>query len=182
MSEWGQRIAVAAAAVAVAFVAVAYALPRQVTVTRSVKIAAPAATVFALVGDLRRYRDWSPWLGRDTKTAVTFTGPLDGVGQTMEWASGKAGVGSGRETISRIQPGKAVEMSLNRAGKAATTSFELRADDGATRLIWAYQTDLGDSPLARYSGLSLDRAVGPDLERGLARVKALAETEPAPGG
>jgi hypothetical protein len=180
MAEWVERLAVAVAAVVAAFLAVAYALPREVTVTRTVEIAAPPATIFALVGDLRRYGEWSPWLTRDPKMAITFTGPLDGVGQTIDWASADPDIGSGRQTITRIEPDSAVEMALVLDERAATTWFNLTGG-GVITVTWGLKTDLGASPVARYLGLWIEGTVGPDFERGLARLKAIAEAQPKVG-
>ena len=42
-------------------------------------------------------------------------------------------------------------------------------------MTWGFAADTGFNPVARYFGLVLDRAIGPDYERGLARLKAAAE-------
>jgi uncharacterized protein YndB with AHSA1/START domain len=182
MSVWVGRAAVALAAVIVVVVAGAYVLPREVTVVRTVDIDAPVSTVFALVGDLRQAGEWSPWLDKDPAVAVTFTGPLDGVGQTMEWTSPRPDVVSGRETITRIESNSAVEMTVVLVNKApVTTLFTLQPGDAGTTVTWSVSTDLGDAPLARYLGLWSDRRSGPDLERGLAKLKVIAEAQPKVG-
>jgi hypothetical protein len=68
-------------------------------VTRSVEIATPPSAVFALVGDLRRFNEWSPWADIDPETVFTFTGPIDGVGQTLNWESKDERVGTGSMSI-----------------------------------------------------------------------------------
>ena len=52
------------------------------------------------------------------------------------------------------------------------------AGPGRTTVVWGYRKDLGFNPVDRYRGLSLDGEVGPDYERGLARLKAFAEAPP----
>jgi hypothetical protein len=54
-------------------------------------------------------------------------------------------------------------------------------DAATTTVSWGFSTDLGFSPLNRYSGLWMGNIVGPDFERGLARLKALAEAPPKSG-
>jgi len=49
----------------VTFIGGAYALPNKIAVERSIEIAAPPAKVFAIVGDLKRGRDYSPWAEAD---------------------------------------------------------------------------------------------------------------------
>jgi hypothetical protein len=46
---------------------------------------------------------------------------------------------------------------------------------GTTRVTWGFAADTGFNPVARYLGLVLERAIGPDYERGLAKLKAAAE-------
>ena len=172
--QWG---AFAVAALVVAAIAGAYFLPREPEVTRSIDIVAPRAAVFPLVADLRHLPDWSPQLAADPAVAVIYTGPLDGIGQTMTWESKLPQVGSGVETITAIAPDETVEMSVRRAGQRATTAwFHLvEKSAGATTVVWGYRTDLGFNPLSRYQALAIDGVVGPDYERGLARLKTLAE-------
>ncbi len=172
-------IAAGIGVVAVAGVVGAYATPRAPEVVRSIDIAAPADAVFALVADLRRLPDWSPRLAADPAAVVLYTGPTDGVGQKMTWTSRLAAVGSGTETVTAIAPDRSVEMAIVAEGQRPTTArFALEADGQKTRVTWGLRTDLGLNPVARYGGLSIDGVVGPDLERGLVRLKALAETPP----
>jgi uncharacterized protein YndB with AHSA1/START domain len=165
-------------ALAVAFLG-AYLTPRAPEVTRSVDIAAPVDVVFPLVADLRLLPEWSMLFLNDPAVSATYTGPLDGVGQTLTWASSLPAVGSGVETIVAVDPDRSVELTSIAAGRrAATVLFTLEANGQATRLVRSYRTDLGLNPVERYRGLSIDGVVGPDLERSLTRLKAIAEAVP----
>ncbi len=174
-------VAVGVGIVIVVVVAGAFFMPRHPVVSRSIEIAEPAATVFPLVSDLRRFNDWSPWFDRDPNAAYTFTGPTDGVGQTFHWKSDKPEVGSGSMTVQRLDPNKEVEISLEFTDRGtATTWIDLEPDSAGTKVAWKFSTDLGFNPVDRYFGLMFDGLVGPDYERGLARLKTLAETPPEP--
>lgn len=157
-----------------------YALPREPEVTRSIDIARPRAAVFPLVADLRHLPDWWPRLTADPAVAVTFTGPLDGVGQSLTWESKTPAVGSGVETITAIDLDQSVAMRVAVAGQSENAAW-FRLDEkgpGVTTVVWGVRTDLGLNPIRRYRGLTLDRTLGPDYELGLKRLKALAETPP----
>jgi Polyketide cyclase / dehydrase and lipid transport len=171
-----KRILAGVAILVVVLVAGAYLLPREAQVTRSLDIAAAPATIFPIASDLRRFNEWSPWLELDPATSYSFTGPTDGVGQTMNWISKDPTVGSGRIAVTRIDPGRLVEMSLvfGRQGTARSW-IELTPNGGTTRVTWGFGADTGFNPVARYVGLMMDRAIGPDYEKGLARLKAKAE-------
>jgi len=40
---------------------------------------------------------------------------------------------------------------------------------------WGFATDMGMNPIARWMGLMMDRWVGADYQKGLARLKDLVE-------
>lgn len=175
-----KRMAAAALILVVVLVVASLFLPRHAVVSRSAEIAAPAAAVFPFVGDLRRFTEWSPWLERDPAVRVTFTGPTDGVGQTLNWASDKPDVGSGSMTIRRIEPDREVAMLIDFGSQGTAAATIVLAPAGAaTRVTWSVDTDLGFDPISRYMGLMMDGLVGPDCEKGLATLKAVAEAAPA---
>ena len=176
--KWGS---IGAAALVVAAFFGAYLLPREPEVTRSIDIAAPRAAVFPLVADLRHLPDWLPRLADDPKAAITFTGPLDGVGQRLSWESALPAVGSGVETITAIVPESSVAMRVARAGQPESEAWFRLSQKSAreTTVVWGYRTNVGFNPVNRYrAALALDGIVGPDYERGLKRLKAVAEALP----
>jgi len=170
-------VAIGLAALIVLALAGGFLMPRHRTVSRSIEIAAPAPEVFALVGDLRQFNEWSPWFEKDPDATYTFTGPTDGVGQTFHWQSEKPDVGSGSMTIAAIDPGKqgTIAVAFADQGEAETLLVVAPKGDGTT-VTWDFSTDLGFNPIARYFGASIDEAVGADFEHGLANLKAQAET------
>lgn len=160
---------------------VAFILPRHAIVTRSVEIAAPPSAVFSLIGDLRRFNEWSPWAGIDPETVYTFTGPIDGVGQTLNWESKDERVGTGSMSIAAIEPDRRVDMTIDFAAQGtALASLVLEPAGAGTTVTWGFDSDLGFNPIARYFGMMMDGMVGPDYEKGLVRLKAVAETPPQP--
>ena len=61
-----------------------------------------------------------------------------------------------------------------------TSTISLVPEGTGTRVTWTLDTDFSGSLIGRYFGLALDRMVGPDYEKGLAQLKAVAEaTTPA---
>ena len=166
----------------VAALAVAYLLPRYATVSRSVEIAAPPAVVYPIVSDLRRFNEWSPWSARDPKATYTFTGPVDGVGQTMNWASKNPQLGSGKIAITTLSPDSQVGWTIEFGRQRATSLIKLEPSGTGSKITWDFSSDLGFNPVLRYFGLGFDKMVGPDYEAGLAKLKAVAEKPAAPNG
>ena len=62
----------------------------------------------------------------------------------------------------------------------ALASVVLEPAGAGTKVTWGLDTDLGFNPIARYFGMMMDGMVGPDYEKGLARLKAVAESAAAP--
>ena len=158
------------------FFAVGLVLPDTVRVQRSLKIQAPASQVFARVNGFRQFDKWSPWADKDPQVKVQISGPPYGVGAHYQWQGNQA-VGSGSQEIVASTEYTQVKTSLSFAGfdRPSIATFELEPDQGQTRATWSLAIPLGGNPIAHYFGLLMNRQIGPDYERGLARLKALAE-------
>ena len=171
--------------VVIVLIGVAYMLPRDIHVERSVVIARPTAAVFPYVNSLHRFNEWSPWRLLDPNVKMTFSGPETGVGSAMAWA-GDSKVGKGTQIITESTPDKRVASDLEFGDMGvAKAAWVLSGDAASTTVVWSLDMDLGTNPIYRYMGLFIDKGVGPDYERGLAQLKALAEkapVEPAPAG
>jgi len=164
---------------AVVLVAGAYVLPRHAHVERAITIGRPPSAVFPLVNSLRRFDEWSPWSGLDPAMQARFDGPEAGVGAHMTWA-GNDKVGTGSEKIVASVPDQRVTAELDFGDRGpAQSSLLLTPAGNGTRVVWTLEMDLGLAPAGRYFGLLLDRMIGPDYERGLQRLRALAESQPA---
>lgn len=161
-------------------------LPRTVHVERSVFIARPASTVFSLLNSFESFEQWSPWADRDPQAVYEYSGPESGVGARMDWSGDPRLVGSGWQEITQSSPYSRVGMHLDfdQQGIAATY-FDIVSVPNGVQLTWGFDTDLVEGQglfggiLARYFGLFFDKWIGGDYEKGLARLKSLAESLPA---
>lgn len=175
-----RRIFYGVAIVLVALAVIAFFLPREVEVARSTWIDAPPATVFELVNGFRRYNDFSPWFELDPQARYTYEGPAAGVGAKMSWASEDQSVGSGSQEIVRSEPLRTVQTKLDFGGQGtALATWTIEPRDDGSEVTWGFETDLGMNPVARYMGLAFDQLIGPDYERGLAKLKRVAEAAAA---
>jgi uncharacterized protein YndB with AHSA1/START domain len=165
----------------VVFVGGGYLLPDEVTVQRQVVINAPPEKVFSLVEGYKRFNEWSPWAELDPKTQYTFEGPDTGIGATMRWASNDPNVGAGSQTITEHVPNSHVGAYLDfgAMGKSQS-SWDLKPEGAGTSATWSFRMKL-EGLMDRWFGLLMDRFIGPDYEKGLGRLKALAEKEAAGG-
>jgi uncharacterized protein YndB with AHSA1/START domain len=156
-------------------------LPKAAHLERSMTTSASPDTVYGLVDGFQRFNEWSPWANIDPATKYTYSGPETGVGARMEWASANPDVGNGSQEVIAVEPGQRVTSKLDFGMDNPTTAtISLVPEGTGTRVTWTLDTDFSGSLLGRYFGLALDRMVGPDYEKGLAQLKALAEsTTPA---
>jgi hypothetical protein len=57
----------------------------------------------------------------------------------------------------------------------STGVMEVVPVEGAYKLVWSDEGDLGLNPINRWFGLMLDKFIGTDFETGLANLKKLVE-------
>jgi hypothetical protein len=73
-----------------------------------------------------------------------------------------------------------VQTRLDFDSNVATSTMRIEpATGGGSQVTWSFDTSFEGNFAGRYFGLLLDRMIGPDYEKGLGRLKALAETAPA---
>lgn len=162
--------------VVVLLVAGAYLLPRTVTVERTAMIDAPPEAVFPHVNSLKLAEAWSPWLDRDPNVQLTYAGPEEGVGNRMSWTSDDPNVGNGAQEITLSTPNERVESALDFGDMGTAEAwFDLAPAGDGTEVTWGLDADMGNNPVGRWMGLMMDRWVGADYEKGLARLKAVVE-------
>lgn len=152
-------------------------LPRSFTVERSVVVSAPVADVYAQVAAPRAWKAWSVWNRRDPAMQITYSGPAEGTGATWAWKS--ASEGDGRMTMTAAQPPNRVGYALYFPDfdSTSTGSFTFTPEDGATRVVWQMQGDMGANPLYHWMPLLMRGTMERDFDAGLANLKALVEQQ-----
>ena len=162
-----------------ALAVIGLALPREVRIEREIVIAAPPATVFTYLNGWQHFNEWSPWAALDPNTKYSYEGPLTGVGAKQSWASDMHGVGSGSQQITAVEPDKSITIQLMLPDMAPSVVTQVLTPQGeGTKLVWAMEADMGLNPLNRWFGLALPKFIGPDYEKGLAKMKPLIEALP----
>jgi uncharacterized protein YndB with AHSA1/START domain len=152
--------------------------PAQFRLIRSTVIAAPPAAVFEHINDLHKWDAWSPWAKRDPKAKLTHSGAPAGKGAVLSWA-GNRDVGAGSMTIVDSRPAEAVAIRLDFTEPFNGTSdatFALKPEGAGTRVEWSLTGRQGffERAICTVMG-GMERILGPDYEKGLASLKAVAE-------
>ncbi len=146
------------------------------SVTRSTTVDAPAHEVHALIDDFHAWTQWSPWEDLDPELQRTYSGSERGVGAVYQW-SGNRKAGQGRMEITRSSP-EDVEVALDFLKpfkSSSTTTFSLVASGNGTVVEWRMTGEQKGLMSALGKVYSMDRLIGPGFEKGLARLKAVAE-------
>ena len=147
------------------------------TVERSATISAPPARIYEEIVDFHNWRKWSPWEDVDPALQRVYSGAESGTGAVYSW-SGNRKAGQGRMTITDVaEPSRVrIDLVFEKPFKARNdTVFTIEPDGAGSRVTW---TMTGKKTLAtKVMGIfkSMDSLVGPDFEKGLARLKATTE-------
>lgn len=152
--------------------------PDTFSVTRSTTVAAPPATVFAQVNDFHAWEAWSPWAKLDPNSQADFSGPPSGKGAHFHW-SGNNQVGEGAMTIVESRPTDRIDIKIEfmRPFKATNdVVFTFAPEGGQTNVSWTMSGKNNFISKAMYLVVSCDKMLGGYFEKGLASMKAVAES------
>lgn len=160
--------------------------PDGYKVTRSAKIKAPPAVVFAQVNNFHKWQAWSPWAKLDPAAKLTIDGAEEGVGAKYAW-SGNDNMGEGKMEIIESKPATKIAIRLEFIRPMASvcpTEFAFQPEGDETVVTWTMSGKTeGLVNKAFCMFMDLDGMIGKDFDAGLAKIKEVAEKEaqaPAP--
>ena len=145
-------------------------------VTRSANIAADPALVHKLINDFHEWPKWSPWEDLDPDMERTHSGAESGVGAHYAW-SGNRKAGEGSMEITSSSPDEiGLTVSFLKPWKATNDiAFSLEPTADGTQVTWTMTGEQKGLMAVICKVISMDRLVGKDFEKGLARLKVAAE-------
>lgn len=152
--------------------------PSEYRVVRSATLGAPPSIVFPLINDFHKWDDWSPWAKLDPAMKKTIEGG-PGAGSVYTW-SGSSDVGEGKMTILDSTPNERVRIKLDFLKPIASTSetiFTLRPDGSGTTVSWDMAGENNFMGKAFDLVMNMDKMIGADFEKGLAKMKTVAEQQ-----
>lgn len=151
--------------------------PEEFRLSRSVHVAAPPAAPFAHIVDFHRWTAWSPWEKLDPNTERTYGGSPSGVGATYAW-KGNKNVGSGNMVITEVRQDELVRLTINFIVPFKATNeitFECKPENGGTTVTQTMSGKNGFFAKAMHFVMSMEKMIGPQFEKGLNDLKAVAE-------
>jgi hypothetical protein len=174
----GKKIALGVGLVVLILVAIVATRPATFVVERSTEIRAPAAVIYPHIASLRAMDAWSPWVKMDPQMRLTHEGSASGVGAVESWVGPQ--IGSGRMTITRVDPNREVEIALEFFEPMAATHralFTLAPEGDITRVTWRMEGTNDFAGKAMSLVMDMDEMVGGPFAQGLGSLKTIAEAE-----
>jgi hypothetical protein len=171
-------ILLAIAFIAILFFVIIAGRPDEFVVSRSAKISAAPAVVFAQVNDFHKWEAWSPWAKMDPACKNSFDGAPAGKGAGFAWDGNKK-VGAGRMTIIESHPSDLILIKLEFLKPfKATNTAEFTFQPAGTQTVVTWSMFGKNNFFFKVFGLFMDcdKMVGKDFEKGLAAIKSIVET------
>ena len=148
------------------------------TVVRTASVDAPPERVSEQLVDFRNWTNWSPWEDGDPDLDRTYSGAETGVGSVYEW-SGNRKAGRGRMEIVEAVPPSLVRIDLRFLKPFKSTTdcvFEVVPEGSGSHVTWRMTGPRSFLLKVMNVFTSMDKMIGPDFEKGLARLKATTES------
>lgn len=165
----------------IALFAVASTRPNDYHVERSATYSVPPEAMHAVLNDMRRFKDWSPWQKLDPNMKMDYSGPETGVGTSLHWV-GNNDAGEGKMTITESSPSSiAVKLEFVKPfPSVADVHYTIAPEGSGTKVTWAMdgKHDMVSKVMCLF--VSMDAMIGKDFEAGLANLQNVAALAPAP--
>jgi effector-binding domain-containing protein len=160
----------------VMLIVISFLLPGSYKVERVTHIKSDKSVIFDLTSNFTKWKIWTPWTKAIDSTAnFELAGTEGQVGAHWKW-TGKV-LGNGEMVITEIVPDEliAYDLSFDNGKYQSKGMLIIEAVGDSNKVSWLDEGDLGYNPISRYMGLFMDKMMGPDFEKGLAKLKKVAE-------
>lgn len=154
--------------------------PKDLNVTESIVINAPAPIVFNLANSVQEMEQWNEWSKADTTIKTTFNDVASGVGSASSWTSVNSG--NGTQKIILSEPYTKVRSQLNFEDWSGDNFAEINISEvgDQSNVSWSFE----GTPLPfLFRGMALvtgmKSMMSNNYEKGLATLKSIAEQRAA---
>lgn len=152
--------------------------PENMTVSREVTIKSTPEKLFPFINNSKKSNAWMPWSESDPTVQFQYSGPEEGLGAKSSWTGKEMGVGEAE--VIESNPNQSVKTQLT-----YTEPFEMSQLAEVSLLPQGQETVVKWSVSGKQNYLfkligiffSSDQMIGKEFERGLSRLKVLAENE-----
>jgi effector-binding domain-containing protein len=154
--------------------------PAKIHVEKRIDINSPAESVKSKLADYRFFHEsWSPWTERDPGMKKSFEGNAGQPGHKLSWESDKKEVGKGSMTY-KYTRNDTVMHSLFFEGEGEGPVFHVvKGDETKSSVTWVMANDVPFFARVFMLFMDVEKMVGTDFEKGLAKLKTALESLPA---
>jgi hypothetical protein len=150
------------------FLLIGYLLPGDWEAHATRVVVGVPEDVLPYVDSPEGWQRWTPW----PEDGVERSGPDRGAGARISWDDPE--LGSGSLTIDESGPeGIGYSVDVGDGAMLSTGTITLVPDGEGVRVDWYEEGDLGRNPLMGYWALSMGRAQGEEMAKGLERLDSL---------
>lgn len=152
--------------------------PAHMHVEREAVIAASPEAIFSWINVSKKADEWMPWKDSDPGVVMQYAGPEAGVGSVSHWDS-KGQMGTGRAEVIESVANQVVKTKLTYTKPFVmeqVSEIALVPVEGGTKVKWSVSGENGY--FFRLMGIfvSCDSMIGPEFEKGLAKLKSSIES------
>lgn len=152
--------------------------PSEYYIERQQSISAAPEKIFLWLNNAKKMNEWMPWAESDPKMVLTYSGPEEGVNSVSSWTSeGQMGIGSAK-IIESVAHEKVVSQIDYKKPFEGTQIAELSISssaEGQSVVKWSVKGNSNFMGRVFCLFMSMDKMVGPQFEKGLLKLKELAE-------
>lgn len=154
--------------------------PRTYQVERSIVIDRPVEEVYDFVSKLRNQDHWVKWNQMDPEMQRTYQGEDGKIGFRSAWESTKKQVGTGQQTITALEPHKAVYTKLEffKPFRSESDAYILteRVGESTTDVRWGFTGHMKPPMNVLLLVMNMEKVMGKDFEEGLTNLKSHLES------
>ena len=155
-------------------------LPKTVHLEKEITINASPEKIWPLVNNFKNHTKWSPFIKKDPNVVLSYEGRDATVGSVYAWKGNKE-VGSGRQTMTKLDEPRRVESHLHfiEPFEGEAQAFMILTPTGqSTKTVWGFDSKYPYPMNAMLMFMDMDAMLGKDYNEGLANLKQLAESQP----
>ncbi len=171
-----KRIFIVVVAIIMLVLIFAAFLPSSYRVVRTTSINASMEAINIQITNFHNWDKWSPWKNVDSTEKYMYNDTL-GIGGKMEWTGEMIGSGSMLITNVTLDSVKYELKFKNPWESFSNGSFSYLKNETGTTVTWTNEGKLS-WPIARLMDffMGFDKMMGPDFEKGLAKLKTVVES------
>jgi hypothetical protein len=161
----------------IALLVYAATFPDTFQVQRTQRISASPDKIFPLINNIHSMNTWNPFSEADPEIKITYSGPQSGKGARYEW-TGNSKVGQGSIEIIDVAAPSRVALRLDTLKPMEghhTVVFTLAPNGSDTDVTWALTGERPFIGKVMDAVFNMDRMVGSQFEKGLGKLRAIAE-------